>query len=107
MGAGVGPIESDGHKVAAATPSLPLTVQAEHIQKFWEMERKIMEGLRNIGNLANAVGLTSEVEKLDQLHSIRTNADIEPPLIKKVTFDLSPNHVDRNSTAWQKIPRAV
>ena len=107
MGQSLVPIESDGHKVAAATPSLLPTAQAEHVQKFWEMERKIMEGLRNIGNLANAVGLTSQVEKLDQLHSIQANADIEPPLIKKVTFDLSPNHVDRNSTAWRNIPQAV
>ena len=39
------PTESDRHKVVAATPSLPHTAQAEHVQKFWETELKIMKRL--------------------------------------------------------------
>ena len=55
--------------------------------------------------------LTSQVEALDippneNINNIREEADTETKPIN-VTFQLSPHHIDRDSTKWRATPRHI
>ena len=70
----------------------------------------MIEKIKNIIHLnRRETPLPSQAEELEteRLNNIRMNADIEPPIIKKVQFDLPPNYVNKNSTAWRAMPRAI
>ena len=65
-----------------------------------------------IYNNSKATPLTSQVDALDnigkdQLNSIRQDAESEPPITKKVHFNLPPHHLDKCSKIWRAEPRAV
>ena len=65
-----------------------------------------------IYNNSKATPLTSQVDALDnigkdQLNSIRQDAGSEPPITKKVHFNLPPHHLDKCSKIWRAEPRAV
>ena len=70
----------------------------------------MIEKIKNIIHLSRReTPLPSQAEELEteQLNNLRMNADVEPPINKKVQFNLPPHHVNKNSTAWRKMPRAI